>query len=143
MRIPTDVSIRDAAAAALLSDGSPADLAWQLLRKPKGMGWVIVNKLLARKRPQLIAVYDGVVSCAFGCPPGLWSWLQPLFAARDGALPDLLAWQRDAAGVPEAVSPLRVLDVIIWMRHEGEHRQDGCRGMAWGLAAGGDARQSS
>jgi hypothetical protein len=34
--------------------------------------------------------------------------------------------------VPEAVSPLRVLDVIIWMRHEGEHGQDGCPGMAWG-----------
>jgi hypothetical protein len=130
-RIPTDVGIGDLAAAALLADGAPADLAWRLLEDPDGMGWVTVNKLLARKRPALIPVYDRVVSCAFGAPRGFWSWLQPLFAEQNGLLAGRLQAQRDAAEVPAEVTPLRVLDVIVWMRHEQEHRASRCPGLSW------------
>ena len=49
--IPTDVAIHDPAGAELLADGGPADRAWRLLHRQDGVGWVITNKLLARKRP--------------------------------------------------------------------------------------------
>lgn len=129
--IAPDRSIGSAGAAALLADGGPADLAWHLLDDQDDMGWVIAGKLLARKRPALIPVYDRVTRCAYGDPPGFWLWLNGLFLEHDGALTAALAAQRDAAGISPAVTPLRVLDVILWMRHRNEHRASRCRGLAW------------
>jgi hypothetical protein len=127
-RIPTGVSINDPAAAELFAPGSAAREAWRLLEKPYGMGWVITNKLLARKRPRLIPVYDQVVRCAFGYPDGLWNWLVALFAADSGVLEGSLLAAREAAGVTPEVTPLRVLDVITWMRHKEDHRRGRCPG---------------
>jgi hypothetical protein len=124
--IPTDVSINDPAAAELFADGSPARRAWALLEKPFRMGWVTTNKLLARKRPQLIPVYDQVVQCAFGEPAGLWNWLVAMFADDGRVLNDRLLAARDAAGVSRDVTALRVLDVIVWMRHRTDHRLGRC-----------------
>jgi hypothetical protein len=129
--IPTDVSISDPDAAGLLADGGPADIAWHLLKERHDMGWVTTNKLLARKRPGLIAVYDDVVACAFGQPDGLWRWLRPLFRADGGVLAANLQAAHRAAHLPAAVSALRVLDVIVWMHHRPVHRRYGCSGMAW------------
>ena len=123
-QIPVDVGIGDPVARQLLTRASHADVAWTLLEEPHGMGWVITNKLLARKRPRLIPVYDGVVRCAFGKPDGLWSLLLTLFA--DGRLEESLTHVRSTAGVPETVTPLRVLDVIVWMRHRPVHARTGC-----------------
>jgi len=33
---------------------------------------------------------------------------------------------RQAAGVPGSVSALRVCDVVLWMRHQAEHREANC-----------------
>jgi hypothetical protein len=129
--IPTNISIADPAAEGALADDGHADVAWHLLEEPDDMGWVITNKLLARKRPWLIPVYDRVVACAYGSPDGFWRWLQPLFLEDDGALHTSLLAAQQAAGVPASVSPLRVLDVIVWMRHRPEHRRSGCPGMPW------------
>jgi hypothetical protein len=126
--IPTDVSIDDPAAVELFSSSSHARVAWDLLEEPHGMGWVITNKLLARKRPQLIPVYDGVVQCAFGHPVGLWNWLLAMFAENGRVLNEHLLAARAAAEVSSAVSPLRILDVIVWMRHRPNHMRSGCRG---------------
>jgi hypothetical protein len=131
-RIPTNVSIGTPAAAALLADGGPADAAWRLLRARTGMGWVTTSKLLARKRPQLIPVYDTVVRCAFGELDWWWRWLDAAFAEDGGALPLRLSALRDANGVDPAVTPLRVLDVIVWMSHRRpEHQARGCAGLRW------------
>jgi hypothetical protein len=127
-QIPTDVGINDPEAAGLFAEASPARVAWDLLEKPHGMGWVITNKLLARKRPRLIPVYDGVAHCAYGNPVGLWNWLVTLFAEDGGVLNDHLLMAREAAGVSSKVSALRVLDVIVWMRHRDDHRRNGCTG---------------
>jgi hypothetical protein len=129
--IPTDVSIADADGAELLADGGHADVAWHLLEERHDMGWVTTNKLLARKRPHLIAVYDDVVACAFGKPDGLWRWLQPLFCSDGGVLNTSLHAAHRAARLPDAVSALRVLDVIVWMHHRPAHRRHGCPGMEW------------
>jgi hypothetical protein len=131
-QIPTDVSINDPEAAGLFAEASPARVAWDLLEKPHGMGWVITNKLLARKRPRLIPVYDGVVQCAYGYPVGLWNWLVALFAEDGGVLNDHLLVAREAAGVSSKVTALRVLDVIVWMRHRDDHLRNGCPGPSWG-----------
>jgi hypothetical protein len=130
--IPTDVSIGTPAAAALLADGGPADAAWRLLRARTGMGWVTTSKLLARKRPRLIPVYDNVVRCAFGELDRWWRWLDAGFAEDGGALPRRLTALRDATAVDASVTPLRVLDVIVWMRHRRpEHQARGCAGLRW------------
>ena len=51
------------------------------------MGWVTAGKLLARKRPRLIPVYDRVVRCALGRPAKPWRWLNDAFALDAEALP--------------------------------------------------------
>jgi hypothetical protein len=129
-RIPSDITIAAPVAESLLADGGPADTAWRLLREPDGMGWVTTGKLLARKRPQLVPVYDRVVRCAFGHPLGAWLWLHGLFTTDGGALHTRLLSIRDAAGIPARVSALRVLDVIVWMRHRCDHRLRGCPGLS-------------
>lgn len=131
-RIPTDVGIGSPAAAELLADGGPADAAWQLLRAQTGMGPAITSKLLARKRPGLVPVYDSVVKCAFGNLERWWRWLDAAFAEEGGVLPRRLTALRDANGVDRAVTPLRVLDVIVWMSHRRpEHQARGCVGLPW------------
>ena len=133
--IPTDVAIDSPEAVAVFAADSPARLVYDLLEKPRGMGWVITSKLLARKRPQLLPVYDRVVRCSFGRPAGLWNWLLAMFAADGGVLSTQLHAAREAAGVPAEVSALRVLDVIVWMRHRDEHRNNGrCSGPVWASA---------
>ncbi|MGY2075033.1 DUF6308 family protein [Blastococcus sp. SYSU DS0828] len=128
-RIPTDMAISDHAAAQHFASHSHARVAWDLLEEPYGMGWVITGKLLARKRPRLLPVYDRVVRCAYGRPDGLWSWLFAMFADDGARLSDRLLAAREAAGVSPGVSALRVLDVIVWMRHRPVHLLNGCPGL--------------
>jgi hypothetical protein len=142
-RIPVDVGIEDPAAAGLFATSSHARVAWDLLEEPHGMGWVITGKLLARKRPRLIPVYDRVVRCAFGRPDGAWNWLLGMFAADEGRLADALLAARGAAGVPERVSLLRVLDVITWMRHRPVHLMNGCPGLVRPARPGRHDRRSA
>jgi Family of unknown function (DUF6308) len=124
--IPTNVEIGTEAAAPLLAEDGPAERAWKLLTEQDGVGWVTAGKLLARKRPKLIPVYDRVVSCAYGRPRRAWSWLHDQFAAESGELATTLNEVAEQAGVPAAVSALRVLDVIIWMRHRDAHLERRC-----------------
>ncbi|GAB4079997.1 hypothetical protein GCU67_00590 [Modestobacter muralis] len=127
--IPTDVGIEDAAAVELFASHSHARVVWDLLEEPHGMGWVVTGTLLARKRPQLVPVEDRVVRCAFGRPDGVWNWLLSMFA--DGRLGAHLRAALARAGVPSQVSALRVLDVIVWMRHRPAHLHDHCAGPGW------------
>ncbi|MFF7551060.1 DUF6308 family protein [Streptomyces canus] len=123
--IPAEVDMA-AADAAHLAAGSPADTAWHLLTAQPGIGWVTAGKLLARKRPRLLPVYDQVVCCLLGRPASVWLSLHAALRADDGALHHELLTLRRAAGVPETVSALRVCDVMLWMSHRGEHREAGC-----------------
>jgi hypothetical protein len=72
------------------------------------IGWVTAGKLLARKRPKLVPVYDGVVKCALGNPPKnhVWTWFQSLFAERDRALPT--GMDPKVRAVPAMPAPLVV-----------------------------------
>ncbi|MFF2777422.1 DUF6308 family protein [Streptomyces sp. NPDC058052] len=118
--VPTDTDMADATAADL-SVGSPADQAWNLLRHQPDVGWVIAGKILARKRPRLLPVYDRVVRCAVGRPrPSYWLALHAALRADDHALHRQSLALRRTAGVPETVSALRVCDVVVWMGHRAE-----------------------
>lgn len=82
---------------------------------------MIAGKLLARKRPRLLPVYDKVVRCALGRPrPSFWLALYAALREDDRALHRQLLALRQVAGVPEAVSALRVCDVAVWMGHRAE-----------------------
>ncbi len=125
--IPTDVDLGTPDAARLLADGGPADRAWHLLDSEDEVSWTIAGKLLARKRPRLVPVYDRVVRCALGRPSDAWLWLNERFENDDRALPRQLTAVQAEAGVPEYVTPPRVLDVILWMRHHRSHQPSRCR----------------
>lgn len=114
--IPRDMDIVDAD-ADVVADGSPADQAWHLLCAQHGVNWVIAGKLLARKRPRLLPVYDRVVRCAVGRPPSFWLALRAALCEDDAALHRRLLELRQVAEVPETVSALRVCDVAVWMNH--------------------------
>ncbi|MFF9001163.1 DUF6308 family protein [Streptomyces achromogenes] len=118
--IPRDTDMADAEAADL-APKSPAARAWQLLEDQPDVGWVIAGKLLARKRPRLLPVYDKVVRCALGRPrPSFWLALHAALGADDRALHRRLLALRQNTGVPETVSALRVCDVAVWMGHRAQ-----------------------
>ncbi|MFC8199884.1 DUF6308 family protein [Streptomyces sp. NPDC057298] len=126
-RVPRDLDMAEAGAADL-ADGSPAHAAWQLLCDQPGIGWVTAGKLLARKRPRLLPVYDQVVRCVLGRPASFWLDLHTALRLDDRALHHELTALRRSAGLPETVSALRVCDVVLWMRHRTDHQRRNCAG---------------
>ncbi|MDT0354063.1 DUF6308 family protein [Pseudonocardia charpentierae] len=117
--VPADVDLADAD-EALVADGSAADwLWWQLYRYP-GVGFVMAGKLLARKRPRLIPVLDGVVRGVLGHPgKGYWRDLRGELRADDGRLVEQLNGIRRTAGLGESISTIRIFDVLVWMTGKG------------------------
>ncbi|MFJ9443435.1 DUF6308 family protein [Kitasatospora sp. NPDC101235] len=131
--IPRDARLEDPACAPLVAPGGPATELWERLAnprgtypgKPDGVGPVVAGKLLARKRPHLIPVYDVRVKALFRRPrvdTTFWSALADALRADGGALRARLAELRTEAGIGEDIGVLRVLDVIAWM-HQGEIEQ--------------------
>jgi hypothetical protein len=90
---------------------------------------VTAGKLLARKRPSLIPVYDDVVRCAFGRPREIWKALREALRQDDGSFRTTLEELMKRAGIPAEVTPLRTLDVTVWMRHRSLHTGHGCIGL--------------
>ena len=117
--IPVGLDLWDAEEEAIMS-GSAADRLWQLLVGLPGINWVTAGKLLARKRPQLIPVYDSVVKAALN-RPGSDEWWLPLRAAliADPSVVARLEGLRTALGL-DGISLIRILDVAIWMQEYGQ-----------------------
>lgn len=87
--------------------------AWLTFKNVAGFGWVRVNKLLARKRPNLVPVYDTVVRSWLGAPSPLW---EPLaLALQDRTRRTRI--ERLRSDNASQASLLRILDVAIWMLH--------------------------
>lgn len=125
-----------------LEDASPATLdavarLFSVLDKdrPKGVRMTKVSKVIARKRPGLIPVFDRFVRhCYTGCaqapvPPvngRSWeaysrAWLE---AVQKDLVNQLPQWRALAAIAPgPEISPLRALDVIAW--RAGQRRSSG------------------
>ena len=111
--IPADVAMA-AAPWSLYAEGSPAYELYWLLWSCRGVGRTTAYKLLARKRPHLLPVYDERLRRLLGRPRNswacLWSWFQ-VQPERAAGLANL----RDEAGDIDDISLLRVLDVALWM----------------------------
>ncbi|HEX3650937.1 MAG TPA: DUF6308 family protein, partial [Pseudonocardiaceae bacterium] len=96
--------------------GSPAWESWDLLRRCGGTNrWVSANKLLARKRPHLLPVYDSVVRAQLHHPANIWECLWSWFHGRPDRETAVQALQGEVDGIGH-VSLLRCLDVVLWMR---------------------------
>jgi hypothetical protein len=93
----------------------PAWQLWGRLRELPGVDWVIAGKLLARKRPHLIPVYDRVVKSVTGGDRDYWAPLCAALQTDDYALQERLLRLRAAAALPPSVTALRVFDVVAWM----------------------------
>ena len=128
--IPDDVDLGSHATKAHIVRGAPADRVWHLLDAETVVGWVTAGKLLARKRPRLLPVYDTIVRCALGKPaPGtVWASYHRLLQSTD-VIERLDGLHRQAGLLPE-VPRLRVLDVVLWMRHRHAHRPGACPGLS-------------
>ncbi|MFJ6216137.1 DUF6308 family protein [Streptomyces sp. NPDC092296] len=131
--IPRDARLEDSASDRLIARGGPALELWERLvnpagtypTSPDGIGPVVAGKLMARKRPHLIPVYDRRVKALFRRPAvdhTFWASLADALRADGGALREQLALLRAKAGTGEDIGILRVLDVIAWM-HQGELEQ--------------------
>jgi len=96
-------------------DDSSAHSLWWLLRSHHGVGATTASKIMARKRPALIPIYDSVVGKAtgFANADGTWRAWHHAFTT-DTAFTSRLHFLRSAAGL-ERVSLLRILDVTLWM----------------------------
>lgn len=106
-----------------LGPDSPAQQLWDVLtNKPLkgkqtfkwGIGPTKASKIMARKRPNLIPITDERIRKLVGRSGDYW--LQWYSAMTDGSgLPERLDGIKEKADIKQNPSPLRILDVILWM----------------------------
>ncbi|MGY1813251.1 DUF6308 family protein [Blastococcus sp. SYSU D00820] len=105
----------------LVTEDVAIDKAWPARRLNKalddlpGIGPTIASKLLARKRPHLVPIYDSVVAKVTDAYDTQWEPLRSELRRNDGALHQTLLRLREQAGIGPHVSAIRVYDVITWM----------------------------
>lgn len=103
----------------------PVYALYWALRELKGVGETRATKLLARKRPFLVPIIDGVVRVtAF---PGMDRQWRPLYLALNAdnrTLERRLSQLHSAAYLPDAVPTLRVFDVVTWMSDSARAHRD-------------------
>ncbi|QPK82524.1 hypothetical protein G7Y29_06415 [Corynebacterium qintianiae] len=96
------------------------DTAWapfvleKKLREVDGIGAVRASKLIARKLPHIYPIYDERVTALTGARE---QYLRPLHIAlvEDPGIEQMLKALREAVGLRESISALRVFDVLAWM----------------------------
>lgn len=106
-----------------LTSGSGGWKLEALLRGLKGVGRTKASKLMAAKRPDLFPVYDRYVGEALFDPKetNFWApWVRYIEDGRGDALRNAAVGAQGAAGASATVSPLRVVDIVVWMRQYGD-----------------------
>lgn len=103
-----------------LGPRSPANALWRLLRGSEtyrwGIGPTTASKIMARKRPRLIPIFDSVVGPLMGLKNSDNQWRTWHSALKDGTgLSKQLDAIRDKAAIAQDVSELRIMDVVLWM----------------------------
>lgn len=88
----------------------PAEELWGLLRQQHHVDWVKAGKLMARKRPGLIPIYDSIVRSWMGAPGQFWIPLRDILR-EEGVVDRIEALRPSGCNA----STLRLLDVAIWM----------------------------
>jgi hypothetical protein len=103
---------------------TPASPVWQLeeaLRTVPSVGRTTASKLIARKRPRLYPIYDAVVADVLRTERAYLEPTRSTLRANDCRLHTRLLSLRNAAGLDNTVSAVRVLDMIAWMH--GKNRR--------------------
>ncbi|OAK53991.1 DUF6308 family protein [Rhodococcoides kyotonense] len=98
-----------------LTPDAPILLLEDELRSVGDIGRTIATKLMARKRPRLVPIYDMVVGRVLNTVMVHRDPIREALRADGGALHTRLLRVRAAAALPGEISALRVLDVISWM----------------------------
>lgn len=104
----------------VLGEDSAALELWHVLRGCDtgrwGVGRTKASKIMARKRPHLIPIYDSVVAPLMGLKKSDNQWLTWHGAfTEDPGLQQRLRKIREISGVEELISDLRVMDIVLWM----------------------------
>lgn len=86
--------------------------AWEAIIRLRGVGPVRASKVLARKRPRLIPIWDHVVADFFGNPDTVWASMRD--ALQDGSLRERL-WALRPDDWPPSMTLLRLIDIGAWM----------------------------
>jgi Family of unknown function (DUF6308) len=98
-----------------IADDSAAGQLWTLLCAAGGKHrWVTASKLLARKRPALLPVYDSVVKKQLSSPNDVWQCYWTWFDDDRSRVTDTEKLRADVGGIDD-ISLLRCLDVALWM----------------------------
>src|SRR5690606_21186258 len=105
-----------------VAERSAASQLWWLLRDEKdGLGRTTTSKLMARKRANLIPVFDSVVGGVLGLKnaTGHWELMRALMVADGNGQPlhRYLHEMAADADLAPLVTPLRVFDVVVWYAH--------------------------
>ena len=114
-----DIDLVDVPSVAK-ADFLPAWELWGALSELPGLGPTTVSKLMARKRPRMIPIFDSVINeLVLGGSGVLWAPLHRALRQDNGALHERLAACRADAGLDESISVLRIFDVLAWMEGSG------------------------
>ncbi len=120
-QIRPDIDIVDCSPDRLIGH-SPAGRLWKLLRGEydgvrDGVGRTTTSKLIAVKRPRLIPIWDSFVQRATDLDTAdYWREFQTVLLDQDRRIWKWLAsLKSQVSGLPEEVSTLRILDVLLWM----------------------------
>jgi len=98
-----------------ITDDRPASELYRAVRELPKVGRTKTSKLLARKRPALIPIWDSVLGGVTQAGDYFWEPLRQQLRANDAALHRRLLRLRDQAGLSASVTALRVFDVVCWM----------------------------
>jgi len=130
-RIDPSLRLADAPDPRDESEGPwvPAGQLWKVLRSVPQVGRTRASKLMARKRPQLIPTFDRHIADGLRLTKHDNDWLimQQVVRAHAQRLTELqfeLQANHPGEGRLRALSQLRVLDIIIWMRSHGAGQSD-------------------
>jgi hypothetical protein len=114
-------------AESVIGPGSAAVELWWLLRNGRdGLGRTTTSKLMARKRADLIPIYDSVVGSVLRLADagGHWETMRSMMVTNLDGEPfhrRLTAMAADA-GLSPLIAPLRVFDVVVWYAYNSNTR---------------------
>jgi hypothetical protein len=140
--IPTNVKMSHLTveqAQERLGEGSPAWLLWKELRRTPKTRWDVgattASKILARKRPHLIPIWDKVIGAVVGKDTAEDQWLDwhNLFM-EDPDLAGRLARIHQLSTVQTPISELRIMDAVLW-RYGKDQGMKGGRASNLGIAS--------
>lgn len=133
--IPTDIKMSDltpADAREHLGKDSYAYKLWGVLRADDATRWGVgpttASKIMARKRPHLIPIWDVVIGQVITKRSSKDQWMLWHAHLQPGRpLPDRLRRIHEASKVTQELSELRIMDAILW-RHGRDLGYQGSRG---------------